>query len=457
MSTLHALRAALGTAVDALPRLAGTKDFAVKEREIEEIERKIIDLEKAQARQAKLARPAPRGGNDDDGAEEINPMQRTLSQIRGMDPRPGKLRGFDDYLGLARRGMEFTPRADTHFRGFGEQLQAIFRHYSSKGSDTDRRLVRAPTGASEVDPTGGGFLVQVDFAASIFMLAHDLGKIIGEVNKIPISANSNGLKIPGVDETSRATGSRWGGVTSTWIGEGTAVAPSRPKFRLVEFDLKKLMSVMYCTDELLQDQAALTSIASQAFSEEIMWMTEDAIFEGSGAGMPLGVMNSGAKIAVPKDSGQAAGTFTASNAINMWARLWARSMTNAKWYMQQDIMPSLMQMGVGVSSAGGQLVFMPPGGLSGAPYGTLMGREIVFTEYASTLGGEGDVLLADLSQYTLVDKNGVQAATSMHVAFLTDEMVFRITYRVDGRPMWYVPITPNKGLTKSPFITLQSR
>ena len=61
-------------------------------------------------------------------------------------------------------------------------------------------------------------------------------------------------------------------------------------------------------------------------------------------------------------------------------------------------------------------------------------------------------------EYMLVDKNGVQAATSMHVAFLTDEMVFRITYRVDGKPMWSVPLTPFKGTnTKSPFIALASR
>jgi HK97 family phage major capsid protein len=63
-----------------------------------------------------------------------------------------------------------------------------------------------------------------------------------------------------------------------------------------------------------------------------------------------------------------------------------------------------------------------------------------------------------MSQYQLVDKGGVNAQTSMHVAFLTDEMVFRITYRVDGRPMWYAPLTPFRGSTaKSPFITLQTR
>ncbi len=161
--------------------------------------------------------------------------------------------------------------------------------------------MRAPTGAGEVDPTGGGFLVQVDFAASIFMLAHDMGEILSRVNKMPISANANGIKIPGVDETSRATGSRWGGVASNWVGEGTAVTPSKPKFRTIEFDLKKLMSVMYTTDELLQDSTALTSIAAQAFSEEVMFMTEDAIFEGTGAGMPFGYHEiARALITVPK-------------------------------------------------------------------------------------------------------------------------------------------------------------
>ena len=50
--------------------------------------------------------------------------------------------------------------------------------------------------------------MQVDFAAAIFMLAHDMGESLSRTNKLPISANANGIKTPGVDETSRATGSR---------------------------------------------------------------------------------------------------------------------------------------------------------------------------------------------------------------------------------------------------------
>lgn len=456
MTTLNELKAARGVAVDALMGLvADAKGYAAKEKEIEDLTGQIGRMEAAQQRQAALARPAG-GGNGGGDLAEINPEQRTLSQVRGMAPR-GRLRGFDDYLSLARKGFDFRPTAQGHYRSLGEQLQAVFMHYSSKGSVSDARLVRAPTGASEVDPTGGGFLVQVDFAAAIFMLAHDLGNILGRVNKIPISANANGIKIPGVDETSRATGSRWGGVQSYWTAEGTSVTTSKPKFRIIEFDLKKLMSVMYTTDELLQDSSALGAIAAQAFSEEIMFMTEDAIIEGSGAGMPLGVLNSPALVSVAKETGQAAATILKENIDKMWSRLWARSMGNAAWFINQDIIPQLQALNQAVGT-GGSVVYMPPGGMSQAPYATLYGREIVWTEYNSTLGTLGDILLSDFSQYMLADKNGVQAANSMHVAFLADEMVFRITYRVDGKPMWSLPLTPFKGSsTKSPFIGLATR
>ena len=175
---------------------------------------------------------------------------------------------------------------------------AVARYHMTHGADVDSRLVRAPTGAGEIDPSAGGFLVQTDFATAVFMRAYDMGEILSRCEKFSLSTTANSIKIPGVDETSRATGSRWGGVQSFWVGEGTRPTGTKPKFRLIEFDLKKLMSLMWVTDELLADQSLLTSIAGKAFSEEIMFMTEDAVFEGTGAGQPLGIMNAPAMVTV---------------------------------------------------------------------------------------------------------------------------------------------------------------
>jgi hypothetical protein len=58
----------------------------------------------------------------------------------------------------------------------------------------------------------------------------------------------------------------------------------------------------------------------------------------------------------------------------------------------------------------------------------------------------------------MIDKGGIQAAESMHVQFLTDQMAYRWTYRLDGQPAWRTTLTPANGsATLAPFVTLATR
>lgn len=460
MDELLKLRQALGKAVDELgtPEIINDEaKYNAKEAEITDLQGCIERLMKAQARSASLARPA--GGNTGADVETAAPALATFS-LDGIATKSVRQTWTGaEYIDAVRKASGFVPDQTKHFGSFGEQLQAVAR-YAISGKDPhakDDRLIRAPTGAGEVDPSAGGFLVQTDFASAVFARAYDMGELLGRTQKLSLSTTANGIKIPGVDETSRATGSRWGGVQSYWVGEGSSVTATKPKFRLVELDLKKLMSNWYVSDELMADASVMNSIATQAFSEEIMFMTEDSIFRGTGAGMPAGFLNSNAKITVAKESGQTAKTIQYENVLKMWSRMWSRSRPNSVWLINQDCEPQLYSMAQVIGTAGVP-VYLPANGISGSPYGTLFGRPVVPVEYADTVGSEGDISLVDLSQYVMADKGGVQAASSMHVAFLTDEMVFRITYRVDGRSIWHAPLTPYKGSnTLSPFVTLASR
>jgi hypothetical protein len=182
---------------------------------------------------------------------------------------------------------------------------------------------------------------------------------------------------------------------------------------------------------------------------EIQFLVEDAVINGDGAGKPLGIMNSGAVVTQAQEGGQTS-TFTVANAAKMYGRLWAPSMANAVWLMNQDVYQQVLQL-----SASNTLAFIEPGRIADAPRGMLLGRPIVPTEYNSSLGTLGDVVLADLSQYVLADKGGIQSASSIHVQFLTDQTCFRFVYRVDGQPLWNAVLTPYKGSnTTSPFVTL---
>ena len=299
--------------------------------------------------------------------------------------------------------------------------------------------------------------MQTDFSTELLRNAFETGITASRVRRIPISANSNGMTINAVDETSRADGSRFGGVQAYWLNEGGTATKSKPKFRQMELTLKKLIGLFYATDELLADATALGAVAQQAFAEEFGFKLDDAIVNGDGAGKPLGITQSNAVVSVAKETSQTASTIVYENIVKMYARLWGRSRANSVWLINQDILPQLMTMSLPVGTGGGP-VYLPAGGASAAPFQTLFGRPLFEIEQCATLGTVGDIILTDLSQYLMIDKGGTQTATSIHVQFTTDEMVFRFILRVDGQPVWNSALTPFKGSnTLSPIITLATR
>jgi len=346
------------------------------------------------------------------------------------------------------------------FRSLGEQLQAVHRAAIDPRHVDLRLNFRAGTGVNESTLSDGGALVQTDFAAELYQLVHDTGMVVSRCRSIPISGNANGTKINGVDEVSRANGSRWGGIRAYWASEGATLTSlaSRPRFRQINLELEKLIGLVYATDENLQDAAQLETIIRTGFTEEFGFKLDDAVVNGDGSGKPLGILASPALVSVAKETGQPAKTLQPENIVNMWSRCWARSRLNAVWFINQDVEPQLYTMAIAVGMGGGT-VYMPPGGLSQQPYGTLFGRPVIAIEQCATLGSKGDIILADMSQYALAEKGGMQSAMSIHVSFLTDESVFRFVMRVDGEPFWHSALTPFTGSanTLSPFVTLDAR
>jgi HK97 family phage major capsid protein len=89
----------------------------------------------------------------------------------------------------------------------------------------------------------------------------------------------------------------------------------------------------------------------------------------------------------------------------------------------------------------------------------LLGKPVFEIEQAAGVGTVGDVILADLNEYIVGDKGGVNAASSIHVQFVTDQTAFRWIYRCNGEPIWHSPLTPYKGTsdTLSPYVALATR
>ena len=344
------------------------------------------------------------------------------------------------------------------FKSFGEQLDAV-RRAMTPGYSIDRRLTeqKAISGMSETVTEDGGYLVQTDFATELLRRTYDTGVLTSRVRRLPIGANSNGITVNAVAETSRATGSRWGGVQVYWREEAGTVTNKQPAFRRMKLELNSLMGLCYATDELLADATAMSGVISQAFAEEFAFVLDDAIIRGSGNGQPLGILNSNAYVSVTKESNQLADTIYWENVLKMWSRLWSRSRTNSAWFVHQDTLPQLATMAQ-VVGVGGVPVYLPATGAAAQPYSTLFGRPVIEIEQADTVGDQGDIMLADLSQYVMIEKGGMESATSIHVRFLYAENTFRFILRTDGQPIWHSPLTLyNSSVTVAPFVVLDAR
>lgn len=338
------------------------------------------------------------------------------------------------------------------FRSLGEQMMAVYRASTPAGRVDARLTTRSASGLNETNPSDGGFLVQKDFVNDLLKRTYETGILASKVKKIPLTTNANGIKINAIDETSRANGSRWGGIQTYWESEAEQLTGSKPKFRTMDLSLKKLTGLCYVTDELLQDAAALENVIREGFAEEFGFKIDDAILSGTGAGQPLGILNSGSLVKVEKESNQTE-KITVENLVKMWSRLWSRSRANSVWYINPEIEPLLYTLKVG-----DRPVYIPAGGLSDTPYATLFGRPVMPLEQCSAVGDVGDIILADFGQYLLIDKGGINATSSIHVRFLYDENVFRFIYRVDGQPIWNKALQPYKGsATVSPFVALAKR
>ena len=434
-------------------------EMVLEQESIEEELRKMRDKAKGEGREP----------SDDEMAKATDLLDRAdrLDEMLVVEGRRVKLEGRFAEPKDKKKDEVVIPEPENRriergnknpFHSMGDQFQAIMR--AGMGGSVDPRLheVRAATGLSEGIGGDGGFLIQPEYSSSLLKVAFDTGVLASRCKRIPMASNQ--LVIPGLDETSRADGSRGGGVRHYWTAEAGLKTASQPKFRRIELNANKCVVVVYATDELLEDANAMEAFIRDAASSEIGFAIDSGIIEGTGAGRPLGIKNATALIGQNKETGQAADTFLYENAGKMWTRLFPGSQQSAVWLINQNVWPQMFTMNLAVG-AGGAPVFMPAGGASASPYATLFGRPIIPIEAAETLGDKGDVYLADFANgYILGEKGGIKSDMSIHVRFMYDESIFRFVFRLDGQPILASAITPYKGganFTQSHFVALNER
>lgn len=400
-------------------------------------EKDITRRERMEANAAKLSAPAPRKASP-------NPVNNAES-MEVKDVRAPR--------------MTAQERGRQGWQTFGDFATAIKN--AAIGRQIDDRLTNASltTYGNEGVGADGGFAVPPDFRATIMQKVMGAESLLSRCDQIETSSYS--ITVP-KDETAP-----WGtaGIQGYWDGEAGTYTQKKHAFEQSTIKVNKLTGLVPVTDELLQDSPALGTYVQSRAATVLDFKVSDAIINGNGAGMPLGILNAPCLVTQGKESSQVADTVHGLNLVKMWARMPSQWRSSAVWLCHPDVEPELLKAGLQVgpaaagSATGGTLIYMPPGGISQSPYATLFGRPVVPHQACAALGDVGDLIFANLGQYAAVMKaGGLRTDSSIHLWFDQSVTAFRFTLRMGGQPWWSAAISAKNGSTTyGPFVALEAR
>lgn len=359
----------------------------------------------------------------------------------------------DANMSQAQRGIESVrDRSEQDpMLGFGSHADfaRAVQVASRPGGYVDDRLRygAAPANYHQETGTDEGYMVPPAMRDEIWELVFAEDTLLNEVDSEPTEKNAVSL----VADESTPWGST--GVKAYWRSEASQMTASKldTDGRLVR--LHELYAFVIATEELLEDAPRLNDRLTRKAALAINWKISQSMFDGTGAGQPLGWMNASALVTQAKESGQSADTIVAANVAKMYSRV--INPAEAIWFVNQDAFGQLATMTVG-----DQPIWTPPStGFQNAPGGLLFGRPVRFSEHCATLGDLGDIqLVSPKGYYAATKRNAPQYAESIHLFFDYNMKAFRWTFRMGGQPHLSAAVSPNKGsTTRSHFVTLAAR
>lgn len=426
---------------------AYTKASAEKDAGI--VEQENIEKQRAMA---KLLADA---GIDPNRNPIITPEALETGALRGGAPArlsPEQARAFNAIYNTEAPGAE----ADQVFDNSGQFVQATWHNADRLANAADlmaRRGQLAEVQNAYTSQIGadGGFLIPETMRAELLSVALGQSVVRPRARVLPMSTSR--MAIPTIDETSRES-SVFGGVVAYWTEEQAAAVESGAKFGQVSLESKTLTAYTEVPNETMMDAMFFGAFFDQTFPQAIAHFEDTAFISGSGAGEPLGYLNSKAMVTVAKEGGQSADSILWKNLTKMYSRMLPSSINSSVWVVSQDAFPELAE----VQSPNGTGIWMGEGSGQNAPPARILGRPVITTDKVPSVGDKHDISLVDFGYYLIGDRQMMTASSSEHHKFRDRKTSFLITERVDGRPWLTQAITPQNGSAKlSAFVGLAER
>jgi HK97 family phage major capsid protein len=360
--------------------------------------------------------------------------ERMAAFMKAVDSAPVQRLGYVSPDGGA---------ADPQVKSLGDFATAVYR-------GDMKRLERVySVKLNEASGENGGYLVPPIYEPQIMRMAIE-GAIVrprADVRTI----RGREILLPAFDYSgsySEGNTTALAGMTMDWVAEADTITATEVNFRQMHVVTHKMGKTIPISNELINDSAiALEQTITAMFGDAIAYTEDWNFLRGDGVGKPLGILNAGCLITT--GSTLTSTSVKLSEILTMLKRIPEESKRRAVWICNTFLQDALTAMN---SETAGSVPMVQDVTQPGRY--TLLGIPVLFSEKMPEAFTEGGLLLADLSQYYVVDSGGIAIALSEHVYFSSDQVGIRVTKRVDGQPKWNSARKSGRAAsaTVSPFV-----
>lgn len=285
-------------------------------------------------------------------------------------------------------------------------------------------LVNKSAGMNEGTVADGGALVPVEYPATVIEFATAQSAIISKCWRMPMTTNV--MRIPRLQQ---AAGSYFGGVTIYAPDEGDLKTSSKPGFDRLELSAKKLIGLVYLTDELIADSPlAIVNYVTGLYTRAIQFDIENRIISGTGTGPILGILETAGVNSVGRTT---VGTIKFQDVLALDSAI-DENISDLTWMTRKKSQNTLM----GIVDSQNRPIFLSDysvfAGQPGHPP-TMLSYPVIRTRNIPALGSNGDLILGDLAWFMLAIRQDMTVDMSEHVRFIYDEECVRFVMRLDGQ------------------------
>ena len=338
--------------------------------------------------------------------KEMDNRQDHINEVRAAEMRDAKV----------AQAMSFAPEVRTdsvksEVRSDSEILRAMARG-EIRSWNFEQRALNTDTS------TKGGETVPQGFLATVQAKLLTTGPMLdGSVVNLLNTNSGNDIKVP--VESTRMAG--------TAVTEGATFAVSDPTFANITLRSHKIGTLVVASRELVEDSGIdLQAFLGAQIGVALGTAANHALTLGTGTVVPRGI-SVAAGSGVTGGTG-VAGAFTGDNLIALLHSvdsLYA-AQPGAGWMMSRGT------LGAARALKGAEGYLFQPYMTEGSP-GTLLGYPVYENPYvASTAVNAKSVLFGDMSAYITRVVGGVEIVRSDEAYFLSDQIAWRATIRLDG-------------------------